>query len=93
VGDLYLTENVDLVGVASRTQASAEAFAAEHGVPRSYGDYDALFAAEDVDVVYLGTPISTHAELARRALLAGKHVLVEKAFTWSPIVWGTTSST
>ena len=43
--------------------------------------YDALFADEDVDVVYIGTPIGTHAELARRALLAGKHVLVEKAFT------------
>ena len=81
VGDLRLAENVDLVAVASRTTANAEAFAAEHDVPRSYGDYDALFAAEDVDVVYLGTPISTHAELARRALLAGKHVLVEKAFT------------
>jgi predicted dehydrogenase len=50
-------------------------------VPRWHGDYDALFADDDVDVVYLGTPISTHAELARRALLAGKHVLVEKAFT------------
>ena len=81
VGDLHLAENVDLVAVASRTAANAEAFAAEHGVPRAYGDYDALFADEDVDVVYLGTPISTHAELARRALLAGKHVLVEKAFT------------
>ena len=34
VGDLHLTENVDLVAVASRTAASAEAFAAEHEVPR-----------------------------------------------------------
>jgi predicted dehydrogenase len=81
VGDLHRTENVDLVAVASRTGANAEAFAADHSVPRAYGDYDALFADEDVDVVYLGTPISTHAELARRAIEAGKHVLVEKAFT------------
>ncbi len=56
-------------------------FAAEHGVPRVYGDYDTLFADEDVDVVYICTPIATHAELARRALVAGKHVLVETAFT------------
>jgi predicted dehydrogenase len=81
VGDLHLAENVDLVAVASRTAANAQAFAAEHEVPRSHGHYEALFADEDVDVVYLGTPISTHAELARRAIEAGKHVLVEKAFT------------
>ena len=81
VGDLHLTENVDLVAVASRTQAFAEAFAAEFDVPRAYGSYDALFAADDVDVVYIGTPIGTHYEVARRALLAGKHVLLEKAFT------------
>ena len=67
--------------MASRTAANAEAFAAEFEVPRAYGDYDALFADEDVDVVYIGTPIGTHAEVARRALLAGKHVLLEKAFT------------
>jgi predicted dehydrogenase len=80
-GDLHLTENLDLVAVASRSIDNAAAFAAEFEVPRAYGDYDALFADDDVDVVYLGTPIATHAELAHRALMAGKHVLVEKAFT------------
>ena len=81
VGDLHLTENVDLVAVASRTAAAAEAFATEHGVPRWHGSYEALFADDGVDVVYIGTPIGTHAEVARAALLAGKHVLLEKAFT------------
>ncbi|RZU32057.1 Gfo/Idh/MocA family protein [Blastococcus saxobsidens] len=80
-GDLHLTENLDLVAVASRTAAHAEAFAAEFDVPRAHGDYDALFADDQVDVVYICTPIGTHAEVARRALLAGKHVLLEKAFT------------
>jgi predicted dehydrogenase len=80
-GDLHLTENLDLIAVASRTIDNAAAFAAEFEVPRAYGDYDALFDDDDVDVVYIGTPIATHAELARRALRAGKHVLVEKAFT------------
>ena len=80
-GDLHLTENLNLVGVASRSIENAAAFAAEFEVPRAYGDYDALFEDDDVDVVYIGTPIATHFDLARRALLAGKHVLVEKAFT------------
>ena len=81
VGDLQLTENVDLVAVASRTPEAAERFAAAHEVPRWHGSYQALFADEDVDVVYIGTPIGTHFEVARAALLAGKHVLLEKAFT------------
>ena len=80
-GDLHLTENLDFVAVASRSPQTAAEFAAGHEVPRWYGDYNALFAADDVDVVYICTPIGTHAELTRRALLAGKHVLVEKAFT------------
>jgi predicted dehydrogenase len=81
VGDLHRTENLDLVAVASRSPELAEAFAQAHEVPRWYGGYDALFADVDVDVVYIGTPIGTHVEVARRALLAGKHVLLEKAFT------------
>ena len=79
-GDLHLTENLDLVAVASRTIENASAFAEEFEVPRAYGDYDALLEDDAVEVVYIATPIATHAELARRALRAGKHVLVEKAF-------------
>jgi predicted dehydrogenase len=80
-GDLHLTENLDLVAVASRTIENASEFAAEFEVPRAYGDFHALLDDRDIDVVYIGTPIGTHAALAREALLAGKHVLVEKAFT------------
>ena len=81
VGDLHLTEDLELVAVASRTIENASAFAAEFEVPRAYGDYDALLDDDDIDVVYIGTPIGTHEAIARQALLAGKHVLVEKAFT------------
>ena len=80
-GDLHLTENLDLVAVASRTIENASEFAAEFEVPRAYGDLYALLDDADVDVVYIGTPIGTHASIAQEALLAGKHVLVEKAFT------------
>ncbi len=80
-GDLHLTENLDLVAVASRTIENASEFAAEFEVPRAYGDFYALLDDDEIDVVYIGTPIGTHAALAQEALLAGKHVLVEKAFT------------
>ena len=41
-------------------------------------DVDALLARSDIDAVLVATPISTHYDLALRALQAGKHVLVEK---------------
>jgi len=67
-----------VVAVASRTLERAEAFAAEHGIPRSYGGYDELLAHPDVDIVYIAAPHSEHRALALKAIAAGKHVLVEK---------------
>jgi predicted dehydrogenase len=42
---------------------------------------DSIFADPDIDAVVVVTPVSTHYELAKRALLANKHVLLEKPFT------------
>ncbi len=72
---------VAFVAVGSRTPERAEAFAAEHGIPRAHGSYAELVADPDVDAVYVATPHSRHAEDALLAIAAGKHVLVEKAFT------------
>src|SRR5205085_2134477 len=62
----------------SRSAARAAAFAADHGVERSHGSYEALVSDPDVDVVYIATPHSEHLEHALLAIGAGKHVLVEK---------------
>lgn len=40
-----------------------------------------LIEAADIDLVVIATPNTTHADLARQALLAGKHVVLEKPFT------------
>jgi predicted dehydrogenase len=40
--------------------------------------YQNVLASPKVDAVVLATPVSTHYEFAKRALLAGKHALVEK---------------
>lgn len=72
---------IEFVAVGSRTRASAEAFAAEHGIARAHSSYEDLVADEGVDAVYVATPHSRHAEDALLAIAAGKHVLVEKAFT------------
>ena len=40
-----------------------------------------VWARTDVDLVVIATPNDTHHDLARRALTAGKHVVVDKPFT------------
>lgn len=44
-------------------------------------DVDALVARADIDLVVVATPNAQHHPVARRALLAGKHVVVDKPFT------------
>ena len=66
-----------LYAVGSSSADRASAFAAEHGAERS-GTYDDVLALEGVDAVYVGTVHTTHADLAVRALEAGKAVLCEK---------------
>ncbi len=73
--------DAELLAVGSRTQASADAFGDDFGVPRRYGSYEALAADPDVDILYIATPHMFHHRDALMALEAGKHVLVEKAFT------------
>jgi len=58
-----------------------EAHAHEWGVPRTRTDYDQMLASPDIDVVYVAVANDVHHDYARRALLAGKHVIVEKPFT------------
>jgi len=79
--DLPLVPGARLAAVGSRSRARAEAFAAEHGAERAHGSYRALIDDPDVDVVYIATPHPQHQAIALAAIAAGKHVLVEKAFT------------
>jgi predicted dehydrogenase len=68
----------EVVAVASRDAARGARAAAELGIARSYGSYDALLEAPDVDAVYIPLPNHEHVPWAIRAAEAGKHVLVEK---------------
>jgi predicted dehydrogenase len=49
----------------------------------STGDFDDLLNDPSIDAIAVATPVSTHFDLARRAILAGKDVLVEKPMTFS----------
>ena len=74
-----LTE-CEAYAVGSRSQETADAFAAKWHIAKAYGSYTELIADPNVDLVYIGTPHSHHFDVTREALLAGKPCLVEKAF-------------
>src|SRR6266511_2214758 len=46
---------------------------------RMTSSVDDILADETIEAVVVATPVPTHHDLARRAMAAGKHVLVEKA--------------
>jgi predicted dehydrogenase len=67
--------------VGSRSLESSQAFSDQYGIATAHGSYEDLAADPEVDVVYVATPHVFHHANALLALNAGKHVLVEKAFT------------
>ena len=77
----FESDKADLVAVASRSLDKAQLFAKKYNVPKAYGDYDEMYADEEIDVIYVATPNSVHASNMIDILNAGKHILCEKAIT------------
>jgi len=80
----HASDKVDLVAVASRDQARADAYAKEWEIPRAFGSYDDLLADPSIEAVYISLPNTLHCEWSIRALEAGKHVLCEKPLSRHP---------
>jgi predicted dehydrogenase len=70
--------NVEVVGLAGSSLASAQKRARELGVGRAYADYRQLLADPAVQVVHNTTPNHLHREISLAALRAGKHVISDK---------------
>jgi predicted dehydrogenase len=71
-------ELTEVVAIASRDRANAEAAAVTLGIPKAYGSYQELLADPDIDAVYNPLPNHLHVPLSIAAAEAGKHVLCEK---------------
>ncbi|KAI1930538.1 hypothetical protein LOZ20_002153 [Ophidiomyces ophidiicola] len=70
--------DVCLYGVASRDVSKAAAYARKYGFQKHYGSYQALLDDPDISIVYISLPNGMHFEWAKKAMIAGKHVLCEK---------------
>jgi predicted dehydrogenase len=73
----------EVSAVAGSSRASAQAAAAGLYARTAAESPDALIARDDVDVVHICTPNATHADLARKAIAAGKSVVCEKPLATS----------
>ncbi|BDR54766.1 oxidoreductase [Bombiscardovia apis] len=72
---------VEPYAVASRSLERAQVLSQLYAIPHTYGSYQELLENPNVDLVYIATPHSLHAQQAKDCLEAGKHILVEKSFT------------
>ncbi len=77
---MTMVDGGEIVAVASRTMERADAYADRYDIERRFDDYGDLAEDAEVDVVYVATPQSRHADDALMMLSAGKHVLCEKPF-------------
>ena len=81
VRNFNAADGATVVAVCDKNPATFKSLSRTNPGIRCVSDPDAVIKAKDIDAVAIVTPVSTHYDLARKALLSGKHVFVEKPFT------------
>ena len=71
-------DRFELKAIYSRSQQTADAFAAKHNIPLTFTDLSELARCKEVDAVYIASPNSFHASQSILMMQHGKHVLCEK---------------
>ncbi|MEI0526635.1 Gfo/Idh/MocA family oxidoreductase [Brachyspira murdochii] len=74
-------EGIEKYAVSSRDINKAKEFSKYHNFKKSYGSYIEMLEDENVELVYVATPVSHHYKHVKIALEHNKHVLCEKTFT------------
>jgi predicted dehydrogenase len=70
--------NCNFVAVNRARAELAEEFANEFGAKKSFANWEELIADDEVEAVYIATPVFLHAKQTIAAARAGKHILCEK---------------
>lgn len=80
---LHILKDTDIVvsSLWCRNAEKGKPLVEEYGIPSLYTDYDAFLKDDSFNTVYIGLINSLHYEYAKKAILAHKHVIVEKPFT------------
>lgn len=73
-----LSGRYELVSVYSRHAETAKTFAEKNGAQETFTDLDQFFSQGAFDTVYIASPNSLHFAQAKKAIQAGKNVIVEK---------------
>lgn len=81
MAEIMKKHNRSFYGVVSGHKEHAEAYAEKFQVQKVFPAMEELCTDPSVDIVYVATPHNTHYEIAKQALLAGKHCLIEKSIT------------
>lgn len=75
---MQLANNAELIAVMQPDLHKASMLCKKHGAKRAYDDEAALLCDDEIDAVYIASPVAFHAKQAIMAADAGKHVLIEK---------------
>jgi scyllo-inositol 2-dehydrogenase (NADP+) len=73
-----LADGLELYAIATRSPERRQAAASDHPNVKTYETIDQVVNDRDIDLVVLATPHDTHAELAIKAMDAGKHLVTDK---------------
>lgn len=72
---------IEVPALWCRNKAKGAPICESFGIGHQYDGYDAFLKDDSYDTVYIGLSNSLHYEYAKKAILAGKHTIVEKPFT------------
>tara|TARA_B110000014_G_C20099920_1_gene577166 strand:- start:191 stop:1216 length:1026 start_codon:yes stop_codon:yes gene_type:complete len=82
IPSIMKSQNAEIEMIGSRSLEKAKEFSNKFSC-KKFGSYDDVISNENVDAVYISTPIGTHEEWVIKAASAGKHILCEKSSTTS----------
>lgn len=71
----------DNCAIGSRSVESAKRFADNHGINEYYGSYEELCKDDEIDIIYIATPMHSHYGDIKLCIEYHKHILCEKAIT------------
>lgn len=75
---LVLAQNSELIAVMDANYDSALLCQKQFGTKYAFDNYEALLACDEIDAVYIASPVMCHYEQAMAAARAHKHILLEK---------------